>query len=262
MVLPIEPPRPARSAIELESLIPWARRVKPMPTPLERETSPGVFETRYAIVDGPMKGGTLLMSREARSEGAGWTITSRVEGRDAPLDVRHQSIDPDDGSLVLTLLVNHERGVRVEMTPAPVTVPARLAPGDRLARDVALRLPLIENPRRLREKGTGRSEFTYEGEQEVTTPAGTFAAHLLREVFTSRFSAATAVRTIDRWYAKNRGLIAERWEEEVTVFGVVVERSIRGMVVLPTDGEASGDPPASEGADADRAGRSTVEGGS
>lgn len=231
-LLSLEPARPPKTAATIQELLPWTRPGHAAPVSFEIESPPGEFVTAYEVIEGEHSGGILLEARREGPDPGTWIITRRIEGQEKPLEERHQALDAADGSLVLPYSLNFERGVRVEMDPPPFTVPARLEPGETLSREMRIRLPLIENPRRLREKGTALSEFTYVDDQRVRTDVGTFDARHLREVFTSRFAAANAVRTIDRWYSPGRGLVAERWHEEVTVLGVVIERTNFAMRVI------------------------------
>jgi hypothetical protein len=232
-LLSLEPARAPKSAATLTELLPWATATNPKPSPLESESPEGEFTTRYEVLEGDNTGSVMLQVRAPGLSPTSWFITRRVEGEPTALEERFQTIDARDGSLVLPYSLNFERGVRVDMDPAPITVPARIEPGDTLTRELKIRLPLLEDPKRLREKGTAISEFNYVGDQRIHTAAGVFETKHLREVFTSRFSAASAIRTIDRWYAPGQGLIAERWSEEVTVLGIVIERTKLAIRVLP-----------------------------
>ncbi len=231
--LSLEGARQARAAALIGDLLPWTDPARAGASSLEARTGESEWTAAYEILEGANAGGILLQTRRPGLEPGTWTTTRRVRGEAEALEERFQTIDPADGSLVLAHSLNFERGVRVEMTPAPVAVPARIEPGQTLSREMRIRLPLLDNPKRLREKGSALSEMTYLDDQRVNTAAGRFDAAHLREVFTSRFAAATAVRTIDRWFARGGGLVAERWVEEVRVLGVVVERTRFAIRVLP-----------------------------
>lgn len=228
-----EPATAASRAALLGELLPWARADGAAPATLEERTEDGAWRSRFEIVEGPHAGKRMIVSRRDGETPGNWTITREIEGRVQPLEKGVYRIDPGDGSLIMPRLLNYERGVRVEMDPPGLTFPARLEPGESVARESRMRLPLLGNPSRLREQGTGRSQVSLIGAQRVRTRAGTFDALHLREVFESRFSSATAVRTIDRWFAPNAGLIAETWSEEVRALGIVIERSRQAILALP-----------------------------
>lgn len=229
--LSLESARSARGSRTLLSIIPWATTDRPAPTSLETEAEDGMFLTIYEVLEGEHAGERLLQIRSLGHEPGAWRLTRRLTSKTEPLEMRYQTIE--SGALMLSYSLNHERGVRVEMDPAALTLPELLEPGKTITREMKLRLPLLDNPKRLREKGTGISEITYVDDQAVQTAAGRFDAAHVREVFTSRFSAATAERIIDRWFAPGAGLIAERWTEEVRVLGVVIEQNGMTIRVLP-----------------------------
>lgn len=226
---------PLRSGVDafvLSEHVPWSAGDGAGPSAIEGEIGPGVFETLYVIVEGPKAGKLMRVTRRAGADSRSWILTRRIEGEGGPQEERFQAIDPADGSLVLASMKNHERGVIVETSPAALTAPARIDPAATITREMTMKLPRLDQPTRLREKGTARSELTYAGDQLIATPGGAFEARLLREVFVSDLTNAIAKRTIERWFAEGVGLVAERWEEEVRVFGVVIERSVQGIRVI------------------------------
>ncbi|MDX2113999.1 MAG: hypothetical protein SFZ24_00075 [Planctomycetota bacterium] len=238
---------PGRAA-SLASLVPWARQSGGKPASLERALGSERFEARFLVLEGAHAGKVMVQTREPGPEPGSWRLTRSIVDADEPQEQRLQQLDAATGDLVLAQQLNFERGVIVELAPFPVTVPATLTPGAALEREMSIRLPLIDNPRRLREKGTATSQMSYTADQRVSTPAGSFDARLLREVFTSRLNMATAVRTIERWLAPDAAIVAERWNEEVTVFGVVVERSRQTIVALDPDPDSPVPPlPESDG---------------
>lgn len=238
-LLALEAARAPRATATLHELLPWTNARNAKPSPFETETPEGEFVTAYEILEGPNTGGVMLQVRAPGLTPTSWFITRRVEGDGVSLEERAQTIDPSGDSLVLSYSLNFERGVRVDMDPAPITVPARIEPGETLTREMRIRLPLLDNPKRLREKGTAISEITYLDDQRIRTADGTFDTKHFREVFTSRFAAATAVRTTDRWFAPGKGLIAERWSEAVSVLGVVIERTKFAMRILTPESHAN-----------------------
>jgi hypothetical protein len=231
-LLGLEPPREARGEFVFAEVFPWADERRPRPTDFETDSGDGAWVTRYEVLEGPKAGGVLVESRRSGPSAGEWLIARRYQDREMPHEERHHCFE-EQGSFVMPEMLNFARGVRVEMTPPGVSGVARLDAGATVTRDSAMRLPLLNNSKKLREKGTGRAEITFADAQRVRTRAGAYDAMHLREVFTSRFSAASAVRTIDRWYAAEKGLLAERWVEEVMVLGVVIERSRETIRVLP-----------------------------
>ena len=183
----------------------------------------------FEVVEGSHAGKVLVLTQRALAEPGRYELVRSLQGREQPLERRVQRLEPD-GTLMLEDMKNVERGVIVEFDPDPVTMPPRLEAGVPIAGTQKMRLPLISNPRKLRERGEGEMTLIYTGDQTVRSVFGEVRAARILEVYTSRLKNATAVRTIERWYAHPHGLIAERWEEVVTILGgVVVERSRHAM---------------------------------
>ncbi len=190
----------------------------------------------YDIIEGKHAGAVLVEEVRRKSPDVeAWTVTRRVKTKKEPLEEATFE-RREDGGIVLTGSVNHDRGVIVEMDPRPVTIPASLEPGAMHKQEMKMRLPLISRPSRLRDKGTGTMELTYVDDQAVRLGGGgeRITARHTREVFTSKLGKATAVRTIDRWFAPGHGLVAERWTEEVRLFGgMPIESSVFAIRLKP-----------------------------
>jgi hypothetical protein len=183
---------------------------------------------RYTVVERSGPARVMVIAREPGQAPGHWTITRRFEGDAQPLEVTRLRLAPD-GGLTLAGASNVERGVRVVLDPPPTAIPARLQRGVPDHAEMSIRLPRLDAPGRLREQGRAERTLTFLGERLVRLGERETPAAHVREVFTSRLSAATAVRITDRWYVRGRGLIAERWTEEVRALGVVVESSGRAM---------------------------------
>lgn len=240
--LELGPLRPPRGTLARADLLPWTSPHFKGTTRFESIAEGDAPTTRFEIVEGPDTGALLIETRRPGPTERSWLVSRRVDGEAGPREERLLVLNSDDGPLLMPEMLNFARGVRVEMDPPTIVLPARIDPAQPITRELRMRLPLLANPRRLRDRGIGTSELTYPHDQRVRTPAGIFNAHLLREVFTSRLGTATAVRTTDRWFAPEVGLVAERWTEEVRVLGVVVDRSRQAIRLLPP----AAPPPASE----------------
>lgn len=232
-----EEARPPKLRADLRELIPWTADGG-QPTDYEIEAEPGVFVTTYEVVEGPDAGALMRSTRRPGPEAGTWLMTRKLDSEDEPREERLQLIDPSSGGLILRSMKNFERNVNVQFSPGALTVPASLAPDQSVVSEMSLRLPYLDRPGKLREKGTGRAEITYAADQRVRIGERSVDTRLLREIFTTTLTSAVATRTIERCFAPGKGLVAERWEEEVRVFGVVVERSVQAIRVLPPGEEA------------------------
>lgn len=186
-------------------------------------------ERRWLVLEGKLAGREIL--DHWREENGGFVMTRQTGGETDLLEEQAYRLDESKG-LVLERSVNHARGVIVEFTPRLVAMPARLEPGTTVTQLMQLRLPLVKNPKKLREQGTATRELALVGTQMVRFRGQEAAAFHVREVMTNGLNAASAVRTTDRWLTPGAGPIAERYEEEVKAFGITVEKTRRVMVLL------------------------------
>lgn len=236
---------PATEALTAAQAYPFLDESHEGPTKIESATDAadgaGVFAARYSIVDGQDKGGTLRMERRPAEEKGAWRIATYLvagkgakKGDEASMLIEEMTIALDSGGgTVIGASTDNSEGVIVEFDPKMLALPAELAPSKGFEQESKMRLPRIDDPKRVREKGSGEKSLELVGAQSVRTSAGTFECMHVREVFTSDLSMATAVRTTDHWFAPEVGLIARRWEEKVTAMGLTVKSRAQAYVVLP-----------------------------
>lgn len=234
--------KPAAEPLAATGAFPFLKDSHSGATEIESSTSAEdgaeVFTSRYAIVDGQDKGGELRMERRPAEQKGAWRIvTSLIAGGKSEKPTVTQeltiALGKEDGAAVITASTDNSEGVIVEFEPHMLALPAELAPSKNFEQESKMRLPLIENPKKTREHGSGTKTLELVGMQTVRSRAGTFECAHVREVFTSDLSMAKAVRTTDHWYAPGVGLIARRWEEKVTALGLTVKQRAQAFVILP-----------------------------
>ncbi|HBS29915.1 MAG TPA: hypothetical protein DEB06_10820 [Phycisphaerales bacterium] len=201
----------------------------------ERPGSDGALVSRWEVLDRSLEGREVREVREERTtSGPGqWRVRTIIDGHTEAIEERTIRLDPARDGLVLAESLQHERGVRVVMTPPPLAMPSDLAPGAPFVQTMGLRMPLLENPRRIRAQGTGDMTLEHDADQPLTLDGRVIRCRRLREVFVTAVPPARAVRTTERWFAPGLGLVAERWREEVRVLGVVTERTERTIRLIP-----------------------------
>lgn len=188
-----------------------------------------VLVRRFDIVEGKHEGRVMLVTQRAADVPNAWRVERSLEGDGTMIERRVQRLS-DEPALYMAEFWNDERGVRMVCEPDPLTTPAVLVPGTPATNRVKMTLPTIANARRIRERGTGEMTLEYVGDQIIETAGRRFECQKTREVFVSKLKNATATRTIERWYAPDEGLVAERWEEVVTILGgITAERSVFAM---------------------------------
>lgn len=177
-------------------------------------------EAVYDILRGENAGGRLTVTVTRAGDTA--TIT-RTLGDGTVLNEQRVRIEGD--AATETGFRNVERDVIVDVNPDQ-----RLWPLGRDAQEMDIRIRRLDNPDSLKERGTATVSMTVESVDRLTLPIGTVEAVRVRIVFKSDLRAADAERVTERWYTKEQGLVAERWDETVTAFGLTVERSARTIV--------------------------------
>ena len=178
----------------------------------------------FQITRGQHAGDRLTLS--VTRDGSTGTIT-RTLGDGTKLSEQRFEIT-NDGTVIERAFQNHERDVIVELEPD-----LRLWPVKGRTQKLDFRLPKLSDPDSIKERGTATNTATIESLDTVTTPAGTFEAIRVRIVFESDLTAADAKRITERWYTRDHGLIAERWDETVKAFGIPIEQSSRTIVRTP-----------------------------
>lgn len=196
-----------------------------------------VFVARFAIVDGQDKGNVLRSERRPAQPQGAWRIATFLASESDVTGstlIQEQTIALNtQGAAQIMASIDNAEDVIVEFDPHMLAMPGELVQATQFSQKSKMRLPLIENPERTREKGRGTKTLELVGMQTVRSRAGAFECAHVREVFTSDLSLATAVRTTDHWYAPGVGLIARRWEEKVTALGLTVKQRAQAYVVLP-----------------------------
>lgn len=197
--------------------------------------SPEPSSVRFDVVAGKNKGEILIEDIERLGDNQ-WTIELRLERDDVVLEKRPLSLR-SDGAVVLGPITKHDRGLTVEMTPAPVVMPPEFLMGQPIRSLMSMRLPTLANPEILRGQGTGVMELTLLGTQRVIYAGKPHRAWLIREVFTTDLGISSVRRVADRWYVPEVGLVLEKWEERVKALGLVIERSSRAMRRIAEPGQ-------------------------
>jgi len=174
-------------------------------------------ESRFDILRGDHLGETLILTTTREDDRA--TITRTLESGTV---LNTQRIRLQLDAAAETGFENNERNVIVRLSPRQA-----LWPISGSTQNMRIRLPRLDKPDKLKERGTATSTTTIESIDLLETPDGPIEAVRVRTVFESDLRAATARRVTDRWYTNELGLVAERWDEIVKAFGLTVEQSAR-----------------------------------
>lgn len=224
---------PPGSTMTARDAYPFIALTAGEPVPgVERRSESGALVSRWEVLDGEHAGKVIREERTAEGDNI-WRVRSVIEGEEKAIDEQVLRYDESTGSVVLADLRQIDRGVRVEMRPSPSAMPAQLERGEVVTQKFAVRMPYLDNPRRLRAQGHGEMTLEYAADQSLRVSGKPVDARRVKEVFTTNVTAANAVRTIERWFVPGTGRVAERWDEEVKILGLISERTSQTVRLLP-----------------------------
>lgn len=153
-----------------------------------------------------------------------WTVA----GEDAERNTRLWTIAPT-GAINMARMLNLERGVITTFDPPLVIFPDALTPQSPFTQTVDMKVTTEKgNPK---ERGKASLEMTLTARQDITISGQTLAADVVRSVFSADLQNAKVQRITDRWHVPDRGVVMETFEEQVRVFGLVVERTSQTIVL-------------------------------
>jgi len=199
---------------------------------VETRAGDGSLVSRWQVTEGDHSG--KVIREERTQEGAdSWRIRTVLEGEEKAIEELVLRYDRSTGAVILADDKQIDRGIRVVMRPQPASMPPELSPGKSVTQNMTLRMPYLDDPRRLRAEGKGEMTLTYEADQPMTVGGRRVDARRVREVFATDVTAAKAVRTTERWFVPGLGRVGEQWVEEVRVLGLVSERTVQAVRLLP-----------------------------
>jgi len=117
-----------------------------------------------------------------------------------------------------------EVGYGARMVPA-ITAPAGMKPGETRVIKSELRAYKSSNPDDIKYTGKVETQLTYIGAYEVTTPAGTWPAILVRNAFNVDIGPAKVTDTMYSFYAHGVGKIAEIETQNISALLVYHSKS-------------------------------------
>lgn len=144
------------------------------------------------------------------------------------------TIDPS-GYVAITERIDRVEKVEVVFTPALVVMPDGLPPvawsNSNYAQDLKMTVHPLGDRSKVKSSGAVRNEILYIGDEQVTTPAGTFTARRVLSTFTADLGPAKVTNQTEQWFADGVGIVTEREQERTKVLGVQV-RDNSGMKLL------------------------------
>lgn len=137
-----------------------------------------------------------------------------------------------DGSVALERTTETADAVVTEFSPPLTVLPATLELGQSVTQPLRMIIRPLTDTSKVRTSGDAEQTITYEGDEQLTVPAGEFATRRVRSVLTASLGQARVTSTNITWYADDVGQIAEFREEVVTVLGVRIRHAARTWALM------------------------------
>ncbi|MGO9450584.1 MAG: hypothetical protein ACLQDV_05980 [Candidatus Binataceae bacterium] len=181
----------------------------------------------YQVTSGKNAGNTQALSVGRRSRPNGQQAW-RFQFSPTLAGFLNQSVD---GALIMPAVSDSGEGVVVVSTPANPFVPKGMNPGETRSFSQNISVNYLDNPSDQRYSGTVAGTYTYLGTYQVTVPAGTFNADLIRVKFEGNVGPAHTKDTQYNFFAPGVGLVAMITQEDVEAFWIFNIDSSTGKVL-------------------------------
>ena len=192
--------------------------------------------------DGPSAGPFIIARVQAAADasGQGSAAGDPIENTRATLAAH---LGPA-GDLLVGRSTENTDAVFTIFEPDLIAMPATLVAGEPHRQEFTMVVHPIAQPSRVKARGTATQTSTYEADQSVRTPAGTFACRRVLTVFEASLGAAKVHVETRSWYAPGIGLIAEESHEQVSTLGVPFRDKRQGWVLRQAAPAAAAPAPA------------------
>jgi hypothetical protein len=136
-----------------------------------------------------------------------------------------------NGDLIMPAISDFDEGVVVVSTPATPFVTKGMKPGDSVTLTQAVSVNYLDNPSKQDHSGNLTTTQTYVGTYQVTVPAGTFDAVLLRLHYDGKVGPADVKYKSWYFFARGVGVIAMITHEEVDAMWIYHTNTTTGKVL-------------------------------
>lgn len=146
------------------------------------------------------------------------------------------SIAASDQALTVESLSVFSHNLLIEYLSGEPLLRKGMKPGDTINHRTDVRAVKLNRPSHVRSSGYLDITVTYMGRRKVTTPAGQFAAYLIRRDITSDVSPVKQKDTIYAFYANDAGIVAQASHLDVDAAFIYRQNTRTGLVLqsLPT----------------------------
>jgi hypothetical protein len=135
------------------------------------------------------------------------------------------------GDLIMPAVSDVDEGVISLTSPTSPFMLKGMKPGEtrRFAQKISVNY--LDDPTRRDWGGRLNANFTYVGTYQVTVPAGTFEAILLRSAYRGKVGPADVVYTAWYFFARDTGIVAMVTLEDISAFWIYHSDSTTGKVL-------------------------------
>jgi hypothetical protein len=136
------------------------------------------------------------------------------------------------GDLLMPAVSDSDKGVIVVTTPANPFVVKGMKPGESRSFSQTVAVNYLDDPTKKDWGGSLNATYTYVGTYQVTVPAGSFKAILIRFAYTGKVGPADVTYTAYYLFAPGTGLVATVNLEDVSAFWVIHIDTTTGRVLV------------------------------
>ena len=136
------------------------------------------------------------------------------------------------GDLLMPAVSDSDKGVIVVTTPANPFVVKGMKPGESRSFSQTVAVNYLDDPTKKDWGGNLNATYTYVGTYQVTVPAGSFKAILIRFAYTGKVGPADVTYTAYYLFAPGTGLVATVNLEDVSAFWVIHIDTTTGRVLV------------------------------
>jgi len=135
------------------------------------------------------------------------------------------------GDLLMSSVADSEHDVLVVTTPANPFLLKGMEPGETRSFTQAVAVNYLDDPTRQDYSGSLKGTYTYVGNYQVTVPAGTYPAILMRSKFAGKVGPAHTEDTAYYFFAPQTGVVAMISQEDVEAFWIIHIDTTSGKVL-------------------------------
>ena len=135
------------------------------------------------------------------------------------------------GDLMMPAVTDSDEGVVVITTPANPFVIKGIKPGETRTFSQTVSVNYLDDPAKQDYSGTLNAAYTYVGTYQITVPAGTYQAVLMRLKYEGKVGPAHTKDTAYYFFAPQVGVVAMISQEDVEAFWIIHIDSKMGKVL-------------------------------